>query len=64
MLKLMSILDRRMQARTDGDDGATMVEYGLVVTLIAVAAIVALELVGDGVVGHVQRHRRHALTRT
>ena len=32
-----------------GEDGATMVEYGLLVALIAVAVIVAVAFFGDGV---------------
>jgi pilus assembly protein Flp/PilA len=46
MLKLIAYLDRKIQAHKTEDEGATMVEYGLVVTLIALAAITAATLVG------------------
>lgn len=39
-----------LRARCDRDqEGASMVEYGLLLALIAIVAIVALETVGDGV---------------
>lgn len=33
------------------EEGATAIEYGLIAALIAVAAIVAMGLVGDGLTG-------------
>lgn len=35
-----------------GENGATMVEYGLIVALIAVVAIAAVTAVGTGVAGN------------
>ncbi len=39
-----------LRARFDRDqEGASMVEYGLLVALIAIVALVALETLGEGV---------------
>lgn len=35
--------------RTDNDTGASMVEYALLIVLIAIVAIVALATVGDSI---------------
>jgi pilus assembly protein Flp/PilA len=43
MLKLYT----RMQARLASDEGATAVEYGIMVALIAVAIIVVVAALGD-----------------
>lgn len=47
MLTLLTHLSVRF--RRD-QEGASMVEYGLLVALIAIAAITALEILGDGVI--------------
>lgn len=44
--KLMEIMQRRMATHRDEDEGATMVEYGLMVSLIAVICIAAVTLIG------------------
>ncbi len=38
-----------IQSRLASDEGASLVEYALLVALIAVVAIVAINLVGSGV---------------
>lgn len=44
-----------LQARTSSDErGAALVEYGLLVALIAVACIIVLGLLGGGVVANFQ----------
>lgn len=40
-----------LRVRTASDEGATMVEYGLMIALIAIVALVAVELLGVGVTG-------------
>jgi pilus assembly protein Flp/PilA len=40
-----------MLQRLRGDDGATMVEYGLMVALIAIVAVFAVQAFGGAVVG-------------
>jgi pilus assembly protein Flp/PilA len=40
------------------EEGATMVEYGLMVALIAVVALAAVTTLGGNVPEHRQRHRR------
>ena len=47
--KLMEIMQRRMATHRDEDEGATMVEYGLMVSLIAVVCIAAVTLIGTEV---------------
>jgi pilus assembly protein Flp/PilA len=49
MLKLIAYLDRKIQAHQTEDEGATMVEYGLVVSLIALIAAAAVGAVGTAV---------------
>ena len=44
--KLMEIMQRRMATHRDEDEGATMVEYGLMVSLIAVVVVVAVTPLG------------------
>jgi pilus assembly protein Flp/PilA len=46
MTNLISVIQAWMTARENDDRGATMVEYGLLVTLIALAAIAGLILLG------------------
>jgi Flp pilus assembly pilin Flp len=38
-----------VSVRTEREDGQTMVEYGLVLVAVALAALVAYELLGDRV---------------
>ena len=45
------MLMRLYTALRSQDDGATMVEYGLMVALIAVVALVAVTALGGGVSG-------------
>jgi pilus assembly protein Flp/PilA len=45
-MKLFSQLHARLNSLRSEDDGATAVEYGLLVSLIAVAIIVAVTLLG------------------
>ncbi len=44
--KLMEIMQRRMATHRDEDEGATMVEYGLMLSLIAVICIAAVTIIG------------------
>ena len=44
--KLMEIMQRRMATHRDEDEGATMVEYGLMVSLIAVVVALAVGPLG------------------
>ncbi|MFM8311782.1 MAG: Flp family type IVb pilin [Ilumatobacteraceae bacterium] len=46
----VSIQARLATLRSGDDDGASMVEYGLLVGLIAVAAVTVLGLLGDELV--------------
>jgi len=46
MLRRKSKMMETLRGLVRDDDGATMVEYGLLVALIAVAAITAIKLVG------------------
>ena len=39
----------KLAARRDSEDGQAMVEYGLILALVSVVAIVALKLVGTDV---------------
>lgn len=39
----------KIAARRDSEDGQAMVEYGLILALVSVAAIAALKLVGGDV---------------
>jgi pilus assembly protein Flp/PilA len=47
----MLSLYTRLQARSAGDEGATAVEYGIMVALIAVAIIVIVATLGDTIAG-------------
>jgi len=49
MTNLISTIQAWMVARKDDDRGATMVEYGLMVALIAIVALGAVEVLGGGV---------------
>ena len=49
MIKSFTALQARLVTRLKADDGATMVEYGLMVALIAVGAIAAVTLLGNEV---------------
>ena len=40
------MVQSRMSARSHNDDGATMVEYGFMVALIAVICVTAVALIG------------------
>ncbi len=44
-------LHRFRSAFRDGESGQSMVEYALVTALIAVVALVAVQTLGEGVVG-------------
>ena len=46
MLKAYTALQARINSLRSEEEGATAVEYGLIVSLIAVAIIVAVTLVG------------------
>jgi pilus assembly protein Flp/PilA len=46
MTQLISLIVSRLAAARDEDRGATMVEYGLLVALISIAAIVIITAVG------------------
>lgn len=50
-MKIIAFLERRMATHRDEDDGATMVEYGLMVSLIAVICIAAVTLIGTNLDG-------------
>lgn len=47
----MKMFITRMQKFGSREEGATMVEYGLMVALIAVVCLVAVGLLGDNVAG-------------
>ena len=46
MTKLVTLVQSRIVARSQNDDGATMVEYGMMVALIAVICVTAVALIG------------------
>ena len=46
MIKSFTALQARLVTRLKADEGATMVEYGLMLALIAVVCIVAVGLIG------------------
>ena len=48
---MKNLLPRLRNALKDGESGQSMVEYALVTALIAVVAIVAVQTLGDGIVG-------------
>lgn len=49
MMQYISLMLARMTAARDDDRGATMVEYGLLVALIAVVVAVGAGFLGDGI---------------
>lgn len=49
MITQYNIFRTWLQAQTKSERGAAMVEYALLVALIAIVAIAALQLVGDTV---------------
>lgn len=49
-MKLYTVIQARLNSMRS-EDGATAVEYGLIVTLIAVAIIVAVTAVGTALTG-------------
>ena len=52
MMTQLQLMVSYLQARFNSDEkGAALVEYALLVALIAVAAIVILELLGTGISG-------------
>jgi len=52
---MLTSLYVRTQNWLEADDGATAVEYGLMVALIAVAIIVAVTLLGDNLAALFER---------
>ena len=46
MMQFISLIHARLLAARDEDRGATMVEYGLLVALVSIAAVVALGALG------------------
>jgi pilus assembly protein Flp/PilA len=50
--------------RRSGDDGATMVEYGLLVALVAVIALLAVTRLGGQISGSVDKTCRPITTGT
>jgi pilus assembly protein Flp/PilA len=46
-----TVLYARLQSLKDNEDGQTLVEYGLIIALIAVLCITALTAVQNGVTG-------------
>ena len=51
MMQFISLIHARLLAARDEDRGATMVEYGLLVALVSIAAVVALGALGVGLDG-------------
>ena len=49
MLQVISTLQAWLTARVDSERGATMVEYGLLIALIAVVVAIAAEALGNGI---------------
>ena len=47
--KILNAIQQRMVTHRDEDDGATMVEYGLMVSLIAVVVAVAVGPLGTAI---------------
>lgn len=45
----MKLFTERLRKLATREEGATMVEYGLMVALIAVVCLVAVGLLGDGI---------------
>ena len=56
MLRLVTAFQSRFM---DSEDGASMVEYALLVALIAIVAIVAIILVGQSVSGEFSEVNDH-----
>lgn len=51
MMQFISLILTRVAAARDDERGATMVEYGLLVALVSIAAVVTLGLLGVGLNG-------------
>ena len=51
MIQLLSFLQTWVAARRSDERGATMVEYGLMVALIAIVVAVAATTLGSGISG-------------
>ncbi len=51
MLQLLVTLQRSLAARGKDDEGATAVEYGLIVALIAAVIILVVAALGQDVLG-------------
>ena len=49
MFQLLSFLQTWVAARRSDERGATMVEYGLMVALVAVIVAIAASVLGEGV---------------
>jgi pilus assembly protein Flp/PilA len=49
MTKFITFLHAWVATHRDEDDGATMVEYGLMVALVAIVAMVGAELLGTSI---------------
>ena len=48
----IAVTMQALRARFRSDDGANLVEYGLLVGLISILALVAVQLFGQGVPSH------------
>ncbi len=53
----MLLAQKKAELAGSRDRGATAVEYGLIVALIAVVIIVAVTLLGGALLGHLRRGR-------
>ena len=49
MFQTIRVMQAWMASRTESEDGATMVEYGLLLALIAVVVAVAATLLGTSI---------------
>jgi len=49
MIQLLNAIQMFFASRSDDERGATMVEYGLIVALIAVVVAIAATVLGHGV---------------
>ena len=48
---IVKIIYRRFQPLTRGENGATMIEYALLASLVSISAIVALRVLGPTLLG-------------
>lgn len=55
MLKLYTALSTRFAALRDREEGQTMAEYGVILVLIAVAAVAIIGTLGGDIVSAFQR---------